>query len=168
MSGDMKARFQRIMARLRASDFLRLEDGESAEIAFLGDIDDWVEMEFHRSPKGRALCLTHLDMPCAMCEKGAAKRRALVIPVYNQTVDQAQIVVWTMHADSPLVEIQDHFARAGTIRNSVWKITRRGAGRETRYRLSYVGEADSLPNPPSQEEIVRKVSAVMLSKEEDE
>jgi hypothetical protein len=161
MSGDLRARFRKIMARLKASGFLRLEDGESAEIALLGDIDDWVEIDIHRTPRGRALCLTQIDAPCPLCEKGAAKRRALVIPIYNQTADQTQIVVWTMHADSPLLEIQDRFETAGSIRNTAWKITRRGTGRETRYRMSYIGDVDSLPDPPSREEILRQVADVL-------
>jgi hypothetical protein len=167
-SEELKARFQKIMARLRANEFLRLEDGESAQIAILGDIDDWVEMEFHRSPKGRVVCFTQLDAPCAWCEKGAEKRRALVIPIYNQTADQVQLVVWTMHADSPLLDLQDHFEQAGTLRRSTWKITRRGAGRETRYRMSYVGDAENLPDAPNREEVIRRVVNIMGGREEDE
>ena len=169
-------RVKRIMSRLRGSDFFTLADGEAVDIVLLSDVDDWIEVPVHRvkAEKGwqRGLCKTWDaigEEKCEWCDDAKGVRRGLAIALYNYTSEMVQVAFWTMHNDSPLNEIEEAYTTHRVpFRGMKFRISRRGEGIKTRYKMTYLSHVtEGLQAPPTRQQITDVILAVMGPREED-
>lgn len=139
--------------------WLKLEDGQSAKIRFLNELDAdsphynpkfdvAVVVQEHSNPKDykrKAVCTADTEGRCFGCEMARkepkstwrAKNRYYTNVLVDDGVESPYVAVWSqgIFKQSAFNTIKEYFLDTGSVSNLTWKIRRQGTGTNTNYVL---------------------------------
>ncbi|MFZ9241641.1 MAG: hypothetical protein ACO295_00410 [Sediminibacterium sp.] len=139
--------------------WLKLDDGQSASIRFLSELDAdspnydekrglAIVVSEHTNPedyKRKAVCSAESQGRCFGCEMYRKEPKSGWRPrlrfycnvVFDNGIDDKHVAVWSMGVSKTATfnTLREYVADAGSISNMVWKLKRNGKGTETNYVL---------------------------------
>lgn len=118
----------------RSGNFVKIEENGSADVIPLVGVDGFISFEQHTfwSDEGNSPTFTCLHKGCPGCELGNQASTKVFIPVYDLAAKTAKIYSCSTKMAQTIGDIE---TEVGEIVGRVFRIKRKGGGKNTRYTL---------------------------------
>ena len=128
--------------------FLKLKDGDSAEIAPIGGVDDIISFDQHafwldagNSPIFP--CLQSDDCPGCMLGHGPSFKALMSVVVRGEEGPEERMIVFGKSVFKALIDAEDAL---GSLNGNILKYSRKGSGMATRYTIIPTGRKADVPS----------------------
>ena len=125
----------------RKPQWLTIKNGESKELSFLVEPDDFLYVAEHSSPtnwKKKAVCTYPRCYGCEQQTRQWNPSIRLYIPVHMGS--RPYVISQGIGVNSVLHDLVQHKRECGTIRDVVFRVTRTGEGKRAAYKAEPTGQ----------------------------